>query len=180
MRTLSEAAAVHSRQGNSLESERLLLRAIALDPTNATPCQALAGLYHEAGMLPEERVVRRRLVEIEPYHFDRYVTLAKVCMELGEPESAEATLKLAVAARPEAAEGYATLAQFYLQQSKARKARWFAQEAIRREPTAEGYLFLASTCRVLGDNADAEAALAKARQLAPAGSPLPQTTPQDP
>jgi protein O-GlcNAc transferase len=164
---LDEAAAIYDGQGDSLESERLLLRAVALDPASAETCRALARLYQGAGMIAEERVVRRRLVEIEPQNLANYLDLAKACAQLGEPESAEATLKLALAMSPNSVDVYATLAQFYLQEGKARKARWFAQEAVRREPTAEGYLFLASTCRLLDDQAAAEAAMARARKLAP-------------
>ena len=170
--TLCEAATVHSWQKDFLEAERLLLRALALDPTHADSCRALAALYRGAKMLAEERVVWQRLVEIEPHNFNHYLRLAKVCDQLGDAASAEATLKLAMAIWPEAADAYAMLAQFYLQAGKAPQARWYAQEAVRREPSAEGYRFVASTCRLLGDTAAAEAALAKARELGP-GSPKP-------
>jgi tetratricopeptide (TPR) repeat protein len=165
--TLCEAATVHSWQGDFLEAERLLLRAIAIDPANADSCRTLAALYQGAKKMAEERVVRRRLVDLEPNGFANYLHLAKVCAELGEPAAAEAALKLAMAIRPEAVEAYATLAQFYLQAGNASHARWFAQEAVRREPSEEGYRFLASTCRLLGDEAAATAAFAKAGELSP-------------
>ena len=165
--TLCEAAAVHSWGEDFLEAERLFLRALALDPANADTCRALAAVYRSARKAAEERVVQRRLVDLEPRRFMNYVDLAKISAELGDPESAEAMLKLAVAVRPEAAEGYATLAQFHLQAGRANYARWYAQEAVRREPSADGYLFLASTCRLLGDVADADAAVATARKLDP-------------
>jgi tetratricopeptide (TPR) repeat protein len=170
---LCEAAAVHRQQQNTLESERLLHRAIVLDPGSVAPCRLLVEIYMQAGMLAEARVVLRRLNEIEPSNLVNYFLLAQICVQLGEPESAEAALKLAIAMMPEAVEGYATLAQFYLQTQKAGEARWSAQEAIRRQPSAEAYEFLASTCRMMGDAAGAEAALAKARQLAPASSQQP-------
>jgi predicted Zn-dependent protease len=116
-------------------------------------------------MMPEERVVRRRLLELEPQTFDNYLQLALLSAQLGEPETAEATLKLAISIEPDAAAGYATLAEFFLQTGKGPKARWYAQEAIRREPTPAGYRLLAQTCHVLGDEGDATAALAMARKL---------------
>lgn len=177
---LSEAAIVHSWQGDSLEAERLLLRAIALDPLSVQSCRTLASLYQGVGMYAEERVVRKRLVEIQPYNFDNYRNLAKVSMQLGEPEAAEAALKLAIAMTPEAANAYATLAQFYVEAGKPKPARWFAQEAVRREPTAEGYALLASTCRLLGDDADAEAAMNMARKLDAKSSSLQPITTQPP
>ena len=56
-------------------------------------------------------------------------------------------------------------AEFYVDVGKAKQARWFAQEAVRRQPTVKGYEFLANTCRLVGDNAAANAALEMARKL---------------
>ena len=82
---LLEAATVHSRQGDFLEAERLLHRAIALDPSYPDTCRTLATLYQGAKMKAEERVVRSRLVEIEPYNFVNYLNLAKVWRSLESP-----------------------------------------------------------------------------------------------
>ncbi len=168
---LCEAAVVHLQQRDSLQSERLLHRAIALDPSSPVPCHLLADLYRQAGMIAEARVVWNRLVEIEPFQLGNYLMLAQSSAQLGERETAEAALKLAVAIRPEAVEGYATLAQFYMEDGKAGEARWFAQEAIRRQPSAAGYEFLASACRMMGDEAGAEAAQAHAGKFAPVSQP---------
>ena len=83
--TLCEAATVHSWQGDFLEAERLLLRSIALDPSYADSCRALATLYQGAEMHAEARVVRSRLLEIEPDNFINYLNLAKVCRSLESP-----------------------------------------------------------------------------------------------
>jgi tetratricopeptide (TPR) repeat protein len=174
---LCEAATVHAWQKDTLEAERLLLRAVALDPTNAETCRTLAGLYQEGGLAAEEQTVRRRLVEIEPHHLVNYLSLAQVSARLGDNESAEAALKAAIAERPGAVDPYLTLAQFCLQTGKARHARWYAQEAVRRAPTAEHYRLLGSTCRLTGDDAAATAAFAAARKLAPGGDePRPPDT----
>ena len=162
---LCEAAAVHTQQKNSLESERLLLRAIALDPASPVPCRLLGELYENAGMVAEARVVWTRLVEIEPYAPTNYLALAQADARLGHPETAEATLKLLVTMLPEAVDGYAMLADFYRQKGSAGKARWFAQEALRRQPSPEGFEFLAAVCRMTGDEAAAEAAMASARAM---------------
>jgi tetratricopeptide (TPR) repeat protein len=162
---LCEAALVHSWQKNSLEAERLLHRAVALDPSNVPACRALANLYRDAGMAPEEQLVRRRLIQIEPLHLTNYLDLATTSARLGQTETAEAALKQAIAIRPDAAEAYTTLAQFYLQSGKAVHARWFAQEAVRRQPTPERLTLLGSTCRLVGDEAAARAAFADADRL---------------
>jgi len=162
---LTEAAAVHGRQQDTLEAERLLLRAVALDPAGIESLRALAGLYQAAGLLPEERVVRRRLAELEPSRFSNHIDLAQVSAQLGEREAAEAALKMAVTMQPDAAVAYATLAQFHLEGGKAKLARWYAQESLRRQPTAAGYRLLAATCRLLDDQETAAAALARAAEL---------------
>lgn len=178
--TLVEAATVHSWQGDFLEAERLLLRAIALEPSHVDSCRALATLYQNARMPAEERAVRTRLVELEPFRFTHYLNLAKVCAQLGEHPAAEAALKRAMSVNPAAVDAYAALAQFYLQAGRAPEARWYAQEAVRREPSEEGYQFLAATCRLLGDTDAAEAALAKARELAQGPVELSPVPPERP
>jgi tetratricopeptide (TPR) repeat protein len=164
---LCEAAMVYTFEQSTLDAEQLLLRAIALEPYYPVSSHALATLYQQAGMPAEELVVRRRILEIEPHRFESYLYLAKTYERLDQPESVVATLKLAISTRPDAAVGFASLAEFFLQTGKARQARWFAQEAVRRAPTADGYILLASTCRLLGDTANAEAAMARARELDP-------------
>lgn len=163
--TLCEAAAVYKEQRNSLESERLLMRAVALDPSNPAPCELLSELYLEAGLLAEARVVRKRLIELQPFRLMNYLRLARLCADLHEPAAAEAALKMGLSVRPQAIEAYAALGQFYLEQGRAERARWYAQGAIRREPSAEGYGFLAKTCEAMGDKAAAKAARARAESL---------------
>jgi len=160
-----EAAAVHALQQDTQEAERLLLRAIALDPGNVVACQALAKLYGDEHLLAEQRAVCERLIQIEPLNVDHYRTLAELASQLNDPAAAEAALKMAISVQPDLAPAYFTLAQFYLLEGKASKARWYAQEAVRRHETAQGYLLLASTCRSLGDEATAEAAMARAKEL---------------
>ncbi len=162
---LCEAAAVYRDHGNSLETERLLLRALALSPASSTPCGMLADLYQKAGMLAEARVVRQRLTQLQPFQLLHYLMYAKLSEQLNEPEAAEATLKLALAVQPQAIEVYASLAQLYLQQGKAGQARWYAQEAVRRQPSAEGYQFLAITCEATGDEEAAKIATAAAAAM---------------
>ena len=171
---LTETAAVHVLQNNSLEAERLLLRAIALNPASVASCQVLADLYQQARMPAEERVVRARLAEVDPFNFANHLHLANVCVQQGELESAEAALKVAMAVQPENADAYAMLAQLHLQSGRPQKARWFAQESVRREQSAGAYLLLAAACEDMGDAASAQAATNMARTLDPQHPALPR------
>ena len=165
MTVLLESATVYSWKGDFPQAESLYLRVVALDPTRPEPCLGLATLYHDAGMLAEERAVRQRLAELDPNDVLNHLMLAKTSAKLGENRAAEASLKLAAAIAPGSVAVQASLAQFYLQTAQAQKARWHAQQAVQIAPSAEGYRFLASTCRLVGDSEAADAALAKASKL---------------
>jgi tetratricopeptide (TPR) repeat protein len=174
---LCEAAGAYRDQGDMLPAERLSLRAAALQPNSPTPYALLADIYRQRGMLPEARAVRERLIELQPLQLIHYLVYAKLSAELSKPAAAEGALKLAMAIRPDAIEVYASLAQLYLQEGKPEQARWCAQEAVERQPSAEGFRFLARICEATGDAAGEEAALAKAKTFSTGG---PEPTPQSP
>ncbi len=174
-----EAATVHAWQQDSLEAERLLLRALAIDPSSLASCRKLAEIYKEAGLVAEQRAAVLRLVEIDPHNLIHYLELAQLEARLDEPEAAEAALKMAISVAPDNAAPYTTLARFCLQEKQTKKARWYAQEAVRRNPTPEGYVLLASICRLVSDEPTAEAALAEAQRLASSkGAKPPEKAPQ--
>jgi len=162
---LTESATVHSRLGNSLEAERLLLRVVALDPSNIGACQALAELYRGSNMPVEERTVRQRIVELDPFTLEHHLNLAQACRDSDAPESAEAALKYAISVRPGAPDAYFAMAQFQSGNGKPNQARWYVQEALRRRATSDGYLLLAKICQQLGQEDDAIAALQEAGRL---------------
>ncbi|MCH5373314.1 MAG: hypothetical protein JJ992_05020, partial [Planctomycetes bacterium] len=160
------------RQGMTAEAEKLLLRALSLDPGNAVVCTELAAFYRRQNRIADARLVTRRLVQIEPRIMMHYVNLASLSSQLADYAAAESALKTVVAMRPDLSIGYSGLAQLYLQTGKAEQARWFAEAALRQEPTTEGevvrtYVVLAAACEQMGDRTAAETALSKARQLAP-------------
>jgi tetratricopeptide (TPR) repeat protein len=174
-----EAATVHTRQKDSQEAERLLLRAVAIDPGNVAACRSLAEVYANEGLLAEQRVVCERLMQLDPANVQNYAMLAELADDLGEPAAAEAALKQLVSVHPDFAPAYTSLARYYVEQAKPSKARWYAQEALRRHETAQGYELLATTCRLLGDEKTAAAAMEKAKELA-SSKPWPGGTPEQP
>jgi Tfp pilus assembly protein PilF len=117
--------------------------------------------------LADAKLVQRRLVEIEPQNLFNYVNLASVSAQMGDYQSAEAALKQAIDMRPDLALPYISLAQLHLQTGSLTQARWFAEGAVRREPTVQGYAVLAAACQQLGDSEGAGAAREMARKLAP-------------
>jgi len=164
---LSRAGAVYYRKGDSSKAERLLLRAIAVNPANVESHRMLATLCRDQGRIADARTVYLRLTQLEPRAYLNHVNLASLSAQLGDIESAESSLKQAILMKPEAALPRASLAQLCLNSGRLREARLLVDEAIRREPAAEWYLLLAAVCEQLGDRAGAVAAVDMARKLTP-------------
>ena len=116
-------------------------------------------------MLAEERLVRERIIEVGSDRFGDYIDVAKVCAQMGDRESAEANLKLAMALYPQAVEPYAALSQMQLESGRLESAKWYAQQSLERQPSAEGFRFLASICNQQQDALGEAEALRLAKQL---------------
>jgi predicted Zn-dependent protease len=167
--TLCGAGTVYLGSGDRAEGERLLLRAMAVDPEFSETYKALASLYQGEGEIADALVAVRRLIELEPENVVNYINAAGLSMRLGDTASAEQTLKQAIEARPDAAAAYSWLARLYLQTGRPEEARSLAQQALDRQATAPGYMLLASACERLDDRAGAEAAIAEAKKLTSGG-----------
>jgi tetratricopeptide (TPR) repeat protein len=164
--TLGKAGAVFAHQGDAAQAERLLLRAIALDPDHAEILRELARMLLEQQRVPDAWVVHRRLVELDPPNYLDCINLATVATELGDYESVEQALRLAMDLRPQMALPYLGLARLYLDGGRFEEARWHANAAVRREPSLAAYAALAAACQELGDQESAAAARQAAKQLA--------------
>jgi len=165
--SLGRAGAVYYRSGDSSKAERLLLRAIAVNPPSVENYRILAALCRDRGRVADARTLYRRLTQLEPQDYTNHVNLASLSAELGDVDSAESALKQAMLVKPDAALPRASLAQLCLNTGRLREARSLVEEAIRREPAAEWYLLLAAVCEQLGDRAGAVAAVDMARKLTP-------------
>lgn len=158
---LVEGGAIYGKTGDLLKAEIMLLRALALEPRELSAALALADIYVAAGMYPEERVVRRRILDLNPNDFDAYLRLAKSCVNAGDTEAGAGVLKNALALAPDRIEVYASLAQLYLGDKQPEKALFYAQEAVARQPSREGYQFVANVWKAMGNTKEAAAAEAK-------------------
>lgn len=174
--TLAQAGAIYRRRSDLKRAEDLYLRACQLDPANSAVLTELVTLFRGQERIADARLVQRRLLESEPSVVFHHVNYASLSEQVGARDEAEASLKQAIAMRPDLAIGYAGLAQIYLRQENAQDARWFAEAALRQqatsaEETAQTCLVLAAACQKLGDAAAAAAALEQAQQLAPQSLP---------
>jgi tetratricopeptide (TPR) repeat protein len=174
--TLAQAGAIYRRRGDLKRAEQLYLRACQLDPMNSAVLTELVTLFRSQERIADARLVQQRLLESEPRVVFHHVNYASLSEQVGAASEAEASLKKAIAMRPDLAVGYAGLAQLYLRQENAKDARWFAEAALRQqasspEEMAQTCLVLAAACGKLGDTAAAAAALEQAQQRAPRSPP---------
>lgn len=174
--TIAAAAAVHAKENDPSEAERLFVRALNLMPDNPQILGELAALYLRTGRLADTKAVHERLVELEPENAYHHINLASVAAELGDFGRAEAALKRAIELKPDSALPQISLAQLYLQSGNFAMARSVAENSIRLTPTAQGYGILAAAAQALGDTATARIATETAQRLA-AGGPPRQNTP---
>ncbi len=182
--TLAKAGAVFAHEGELMEAERLLLRAVQLDPQNAEILREVARMFLDQQRLDDAWLVHRRLIQRDPPNFLDCINLAHVGLQVGDYETVETAFRLAMDLRPEVALPYVGLARLYLETGRFDQARWSAEGAVRREPTVQAYAILAAACEALNDTDAAQAARLAAEKLAaqapavePSGEsgPVPQT-----
>jgi len=159
----SEAALVHFRNKDLLQAEHLLSRCIAISPDSVSSLLALADYYNKTKMPAEELAVRERIMELSPTMFNQYLSIAKIQSNMGDRESAEATLKLVATLDPLSGDSFSILSQFQMESGNRESARWYAQRSLERQPSAEGFRFLAAICKTLNDR-DGEADATKCAQ----------------
>jgi predicted Zn-dependent protease len=159
---LASAAAVYARQGEIEDAERLYLRALEIVPENPQALEELTSLYRHGGRIADANLAQARLVELAPDSVIYRLNQANLLAQLGDLQSAAQTLEKARSLRPDLALPYIALAQVHSQLGDLQQARLFAEAAVRREPSVQGYGLLATICQALGD----DEAAAKARELA--------------
>ena len=125
---LSNAGEVYMVQQDYDEAERLLSRAVALDPKHIKSHRLLAALYYLLGRPADAKLVQERLIELEPDNLLHHVNLASISGELGDYRSAEAALKRILDVSPNSAVAYTGLAELCLHVGKLDQARWYADE----------------------------------------------------
>lgn len=168
---LWEAATICAWKDDLAEAEKLLLRALAIEPARADFLRALSAIYRNQGRDADTEVVLQRLVELDPQDLGERINLARMSARLGKFSTAEAIFKKVIDAAPNAAAAYEGLARLYLEHGKLGEARWHAEEAARWAPTSASYRLLADICRRSGDTAAAAAAAAEALERS---TPKPQ------
>ena len=92
---------IYSQRGDHATSERLIRRAIHVNPEEDTYQNNLGKALQGQGRLEEAADSYRRTVELNPEHVLAWNNLGKVCMDLGKWDEAIVAFRRAVALRPD-------------------------------------------------------------------------------
>lgn len=148
--------------------ERLLRRALELDPNDAHTWEKLAAHYYVNGRREQALRLFQKTVALDPNNPLPYINIGKLHALMNQPGSAERTLRQAVARFPDSGLAHAELAHFYLRsQMHPAEALALMQKAVALSPTANHYSLLTWAYDVNGDIQSALDAIQKAIALEP-------------
>ena len=154
---LSESAMIYERSGLVQNAENLLLRALALGPTNQGMVVRIADFYKSYEQYANERELRKRALELEPGNLLSYLNLAMAHNNCDDAQAAEATIKLAISQAPNSVPAYAAMTDFLMEQKQPQRAQWYIEQALMLEPSPQGLQLLARTLRAQGKESEAQA-----------------------
>jgi tetratricopeptide (TPR) repeat protein len=172
LRGASDAA-----QGRKADAERELEAALAVGPPSADVLVALGDLERGRVALAEARAHYARALELAPSSYDALYGLG--ACDLYEREHAKAieSFRRALRVSPGSAPALLALGISLLQTGQAAAAVPELQAAVKAEPRMrQAHYQLGRAYQALGRAQDAEAAFARAQELAREGRELPEAT----
>lgn len=173
---LSLAATTCDEHGDSDEAERLCQRAYTIHPGYPDSYRQLVNLYHRQGRIASALAVQQRLAVVEPENEANYLNLASLLLELRQVPEAEEILVNASRSAPRKGVFSEHLATIALLSGQLPKARQYAEEAVRREPSPARFRLLAEICRQQGDASGEAAAMHTASEYEMTAIPSPKKT----
>lgn len=163
-----DMARVYLSGRQAASAELLLHRASRMNPTDVDCRQALAFLAVNQNRLHDAIRWLRELAVLKPDDFSITAEIARLYVQMGDPEDSERFLKEYLETQPKSAAALGALAEFYLVVTRdGPKAVEFSQACAEAQPTAESFSRLAAACQLAESPAEAIAALERAIELAP-------------
>ena len=135
--TMTDLAQMVETRRASLEAQRLLERALSLDPGQEAARLLLSVSYERKGRYDDARRQLQALVAGNSAHQEARVRLAILLRRVGRPEEAEVLLRAVIAESPPAwllSLGYQTLAQLMIRDGRLTEAVSALEEAGERLP----------------------------------------------
>ena len=166
--TYANMGKLYLTRGQADVAEELWRRAARIAPRDVDCRQGLAFMYRQSGRIQEAISVLRELAEVTPAPLMYWLEIGRLHSEGGNVDAAEHAFREACSVDPDAAEGYASLAQLYLQTNrKLEEAAELAEQAVQRSDAAEVHILTAAILERQGDLPAAWRALEEALQRDP-------------
>jgi len=148
--------------------ERLLRRALELDPDDAHLWGKLAGHHYVNARYEEALRLFYKIVDLDPNNPLAHINVGVLHAQMNQLAPAETALRQAVARFPDSSLTHAELAHLYLRsQTHPAEALTLAQRAVALNPAAKNYFLLTWAYDVNGDLERAMTAIQKAIALEP-------------
>jgi len=165
------ARSSRSPEADLLQAERLVQRALAIDPCEAQALDVLGALRRAVGKPREALAAYQAALAANPSDANACAQIVRVKLDLGEAEDAVPLIERALALSPVDPQRslwftFAGMALLY--DSDPRRARaWLEKAVAANSRFATPLVFLAAAAELDGDGDSARLSLARARQLAP-------------
>lgn len=164
----TDAGRIYASNNGIAVAEACWLRAGKVDPDQTDSRMLLLGLYRQQNLAAAAVPVLEQLRRIQPENPSHCLNLGTLRLMLGQVDGAEEAFTRLIELAPQRVEGYAALADLYLQTGrKLSKATELAQRAVKLQPDAENYFLLSEACARYGDRGGAKQAIARAIELDP-------------
>jgi molecular chaperone DnaK len=153
-------------QGQYAEAEVALRQAIQLDPSAATPHNALGLLLFKTGRFPEAEATFREAIRLDPGAAAPRATLGAVLCGTERYPEAEATSREAIRLNPGLAAAHFNLGAALAGAKRYKEAEVAFREAVRLEPgDADNHTLLGQVLSQLKRNREAKAEFREAGRL---------------
>ncbi len=164
----SDAEHIYYEKGNFQEAEKLLQRAVTLDPNNTEYLMKLGSMFQSSNRLPDALHIYGRVNQIEPDNILSRWNTGVISMQLKQFNDAEKVFKKVITLDPKFSGGYRELAHLYLiTGTNLSEAMKLAKTAVVLEEIADNYFILSWAYDINGDVANAVSALKRALELDP-------------
>jgi tetratricopeptide (TPR) repeat protein len=166
--TYGDAEKLYWKKGYLQEAEKLLQRAITLDPNNTEYLMKLGSLFQSSNRLLDALQIYGKVSQIEPDNIISRLNTGVISMQLEQFNNAEKVFKKVITLAPKFPGGYRELAHLYLKTgTNFSEAMKLAKTAVVLEETADNYFILSWAYDKNGDAANAGSALKRAAELEP-------------
>lgn len=166
--TFMRAGQIYEIKKDMQRVEKLLNKAVTLDPKNTTCLHRLAYVYVRTNRAIDALQVYKKIGNIDPEDTFGHLNIGLLSARLKRFADAEKAFLRVIDLAPEASNGYRELAQLYLKTRKnIPKARMLAEKAVTLEPIAVNYFVLSWACDLNGDSKSGLKAITRAIELEP-------------